>query len=166
MLGFEFVTPKFKPLLDLLRWQVPPLRKYSNLRAHPVGLRHGNEYLIKAKCPPYYPTMKAAVDDVMAGKFGPRGIYKDTELFGKIYKDDFGARYLKEASEYGSEVIECVTDICEYIYKTHGRFPAHVDAIYVPGVWIQIHHPDIEYYDKYFRHGLTEAHRTHDQFWH
>jgi hypothetical protein len=31
----------------------------------------------------------------------------------------------------------CATDICNYIYETHGRFPAHVDAIYVPGVWLQ-----------------------------
>jgi hypothetical protein len=164
MLGFDFVTPKFKPL-DVMRWQVP-LPKYANLRAHPVGLRAGNEYLIKAKCPPYYPSMKAAVDEVVANKFGPRGIYKDSELFAKIYKGDFGDRYLKEASEYSAEVIECVTDICEYIHETHGRFPAHVDAIHVPGVWIQIHHPDIAYYDKYFHNALTEAHRAHDQLWH
>ena len=36
MLGFDFVTPNFKPA-DLLRWLVP-LPKYANLRANPVGL--------------------------------------------------------------------------------------------------------------------------------
>ena len=42
-----------------------------------------------------------------------------------------------EGSDCGGDVIDCATDICNYIYETHGRFPAHVDAIYVPGVWLQ-----------------------------
>jgi hypothetical protein len=164
MLGFEFATPPFK-LLDIIRWQVL-LPSLANLRAHPIGLKVGNDYLMKAKCPPYYATMKAAVDEVMAGKFGPDGIYKNTTMFAQIYNGQYGATYLKEASDYGSDVIDCATDICNYIYETHGRFPAHVDAIYVPGVWLQVHHLDIEYYDKYFRDGLTDAHRRHDRHWH
>jgi len=164
MLGFEFATPRFK-LLDILRWHVP-LPKFSNLRAHPIGLKQDNEYLIKAKCPPYYPSMKEAVDEVIADKFGPHGIYKDSNLFGKIYKADFGNRYLQEAHEYSGNVIECVRDVCQYIYDTHGRFPAHVDAIHVPGVWIQVHHPDLQYYDRFFRNALTDGHRAHDDHWH
>ena len=165
MLGFEFATPKPK-LLDFFRWQVPPLKRFADLRTHPIGLRHQAEYLIQAKCPPYYPTMKAAVDDVMRGKFGSGGIYKDSEMFAKIFKNNFGANYLKEASDYSEDVIECVRDICTYIYETHGRFPAHVDAIYVPGVWMQAHHVEIDYYDRFFRNGLTDAHRSHDTHWH
>jgi nitroreductase len=164
MLGFEFATPRWR-LLDILRWHVP-LPKFANLRAHPVGLKVDGEYLIKAKSPPYYPTMKTAVEEVMAGKFGPNGIYKDSKMFGQIYKGNFGDRYLKEAEEYGSDVIECVTDICQYIQDKHGRFPAHVDAIHVPGVWMQVHHPDVEYYDRFFQNALTEAHRCHDSHWH
>jgi hypothetical protein len=121
---------------------------------------------MKAKCPPYYPTMKAAVEEVMAGKFGPKGVYKDSATFEKIYKGQYADTYLKEAPDYSSEVIDCATDICTYIYETHGRFPAHVDAVYVPGVWLQVHHPDIAYYDTYFRNGLTDAHRQHDSHWH
>jgi hypothetical protein len=164
MLGFDFVTPPFRPL-DVKRWQIP-LPRFANLRAHPVGLKVGDEYLIKAKCPPYYASMKEAVDEVVADKFGPRGIYKDSEMFSRIYKDDFGARYLKDAAEYSGDVIECVRDICQYIHDTHGRFPAHVDAIHVPGVWIQVHHPDIAYYDRFFRDGVTDVHRHHDDDWH
>jgi hypothetical protein len=29
-----------------------------------------------------------------------------------------------------------------------------------------VHHPDIVYYDRYFRNGLTDAHRDHDRHWH
>ncbi|HEX3308624.1 MAG TPA: hypothetical protein VHS32_20450, partial [Streptosporangiaceae bacterium] len=57
-------------------------------------------------------------------------------------------------------------DICTYIYETHGRFPAHCDTIHVPGVWLQAHHVEEDYYEKFFRNGLTEQHLLHDQRWH
>jgi hypothetical protein len=164
MLGFDWATPKWKPA-DLLRWQVP-LPRLSTLRAHPVGLRHGGEHLITAMCPPNYPSMAAAVDAVIADKFGATGIYSDTAVFRRIYKDDFGSRYLEEASDYDDDVIACARDICTYIHRTHGRFPAHVEAIHVPGVWLQTHHVEEPYYDRFFRNGLTDAHRTHDRNWH
>ncbi|MFL5956207.1 MAG: hypothetical protein ACJ756_02035, partial [Solirubrobacterales bacterium] len=87
-------------------------------------------------------------------------------LFDRIYKGDFGARYLAEASAYGDDVIACTRDICTYIYETHGRFPAHIEAIHVPGVWMQAHHVEEEYYERFFENGLTDAHRAHDGAWH
>jgi hypothetical protein len=164
MLGFDYVTPKWK-LADILRWQVP-LPKYSGLRANPVGLRHKGEHLIKGCCPPYYDSMSEAVDAVVAAKFGPKGIYQDKSTFDKIYRDHFGAIYLKEATVYSQDVIECTRDICTYIYQTHGRFPSHVDAIHAPGIWLQVHHVEQDYYDTYFSNGLTQAHRDHDRLWH
>jgi hypothetical protein len=164
MLGFDWVTPRWKPA-DALRWQVP-LPRLSVLRAHPVGLRHGGEHLIKAMCPPNYPSMAAAVDAVIADKFGPRGIYSDTSVFGRIYKGDYGAEYLDQAGDYDADVIACATDICTYIHETHGRFPAHVEAIHVPGVWLQVHHVEQPYYERFFRNGLTKAHLSHDRSWH
>lgn len=67
---------------------------------------------------------------------------------------------------YSSDVINCVKDVCNYIYKTHGRFPAHCEAIHVPGIWLQVHHVEIPYYDRFFRNGLSEAHRRHNNLWH
>jgi hypothetical protein len=164
MLGFDFVTPKWKAA-DLLRWQVP-LPRFAGLRAHPVGLTHDGERLIAAMCPPNYASMAEAVDMVVAQKFGPKGIYSDTTVFERIYKDGFGAEYLREASAYSPDVIACARDICTYIYETHRRFPAHVDAIYVPGVWLQTHHIEAPYYERFFLSGLTAAHRSHDEAWH
>jgi hypothetical protein len=164
MLGFDWATPRWKPL-DLLRWQVP-LPMFAKLRANPVGLRHQGEHLIKAMCPPNYASMNDAVDAVVADKFGPHGIYADKALFERIYKGEFGACYLEEASKYSEDVIACTRDICTYIYKTHGRFPAHVEAIHVPGVWMQTHHVEQEYYERFFQHGLTDAHRAHESNWH
>jgi len=164
MLGFDWATPRWK-VQDVIRWHVP-LPWFANLRANPIGLRRMGEHLIKASCPPNYPTMSDAVDAVVADKFGPAGIYSDPALFARIYKGQFGEQYLTEASKYGEDVIECTRDICNYIYDTHGRFPAHVEAIHVPGIWLQVHHVDEPYYEKFFRNGLTDAHRSHDHTWH
>ena len=164
MLGFDWATPHWKPA-DIVRWGVP-LPRYANLRANPVGLRRLGEPLIKASCPPNYPTMTDAVDAVVADKFGPNGIYSDRALFNRVYNGGFGERYLGEASAYSTDVIDCTRDICTYIYDTHGRFPAHVEAIHVPGIWLQVHHVETAYYEKFFRNGLTDAHRSHNTDWH
>jgi hypothetical protein len=164
MLDFDWATPKWKPM-DVVRWQVP-LPTVANLRAHPVGLRHRGEHLIKCMCPPNFPTMADAVNTVIADKFGAAGIYSDEALFKRIYKGDFGTRYLKEASSYADDVIACCIDICTNIFTTHGRFPAHCDAIHVPGVWLQSHHVEDAYYERFFEGGLTETHRNHDALWH
>jgi hypothetical protein len=164
MLGFQHATPRWRPL-DALRWQVP-VPWHANLRAHPVALRHRGEYLIKAMTPPNYPSTDEAVDAVVAGKFGPTGVYRDDALFRRIYKGGYGPAFLAEAGDYAADVIDCARDICRYIYATHGRFPAHCDAIHVPGVWLQAHHVENEYYDRFFADGLTTAHREHDAGWH
>ncbi len=164
MLGFEHVVPRWRPW-DLFRWHVP-WPSYADLRAHPVALRHNGEYLIKAKCPPNYASMDQAIDTVVDAKFGSEGIYNDRQLFQRIYKDDYSERYLNEAKAYNADVIACVRDVCNYIHDTHGRFPAHCEAIHVPGIWLQVHHVEIPYYDRFFRNGLSDAQRQHDALWH
>lgn len=164
MLGFTFVTPRWR-LADIWRWHVP-LPRYATLRSHPVGLASPEgEPLIAAACPPHHKTMSDAVDAVVRSKFGPGGVYTDKDAFTRIYKQDYGQRYLAEASEYEERVIDCARDICEYIITTHRRFPAHTDAIHVPGIWLQAHHVEGEYYDRYFNSGLTKAHRRHTELW-
>ncbi|MGZ8310799.1 MAG: hypothetical protein ACXWUR_01935 [Allosphingosinicella sp.] len=165
MLGFDYVTPPWK-FMDLFRWHQLPVKALRHARAHAIGLRCHGEPLIRGMCPPYFPSMAAAVDDVMAAKFGPGGIYKDSDLFARIYKEGYGEKYLAEAAEYGGEVIECVRAICDYIFETHGRFPAHCEAIHAPGIWLQVHHVEKEYYERFFRNGMTDLHRAHDDDWH
>ncbi|MFI6560510.1 hypothetical protein [Streptomyces sp. NPDC050534] len=164
MLGFTFVTPRWR-LADIWRWHVP-LPKYATLRSHPVGLTSPEgEPLIAAACPPAHKSMSDAVDSVISSKFGTGGTYTDKDVFTRIYKEDYGQRYLAEASEYEERVIDCARDICEYVIRTHRRFPAHTDAIHVPGIWLQTHHVEREYYERYFVHGLTETHRRHAELW-
>ena len=40
------------------------------------------------------------------------------------------------------------------------------DTIHVPGVWLQAHHLETDYYRKFFSNGMTEAHLHHDEQWH
>jgi hypothetical protein len=164
MLGFTFVTPRWR-LADIWRWHVP-LPKYATLRSHPVGLTSPKgEPLIAAACPPAHKSMSDAVDSVIRSKFGTGGTYTDKDVFTRIYREDYGQRYLAEASEYEERVIDCARDICEYVIRTHRRFPAHTDAIHVPGIWLQAHHVEREYYERFFVHGLTETHRRHAELW-
>ncbi|MFM9693050.1 hypothetical protein [Streptomyces europaeiscabiei] len=165
MLGFDFVTPRWRPA-DIWRWHIP-LPKYAAVRSHPVRLPSpdGGAPLIAAACPPMFGSMSEAVDTIIQEKFGRDGVYTDRDVFARIYREDYGQRYLTEASEYEERVIDCARDICEYILRTHGRFPAHTDAIHVPGVWLQVHHVENEYYEQFFTNGLTDAHRAHDEAW-
>lgn len=163
MLGFRHVVPRWHPA-DIWRWQVP-LPRLADIRAHPVGLEHGGEALIAAHCPPYHRSMSAAVDAVIRAKFGHGGVYSDKDVFRRIYKKDYGQRFLADAEAYEKRVIACARDICEYIYATHRRFPAHTDAIHVPGIWLQAHHVEVDYYERFFVNGLTGPHRHHEEVW-
>ena len=49
---------------------------------------------------------------------------------------------------------------CNYIYDTHGRFPAHCDAIHVPACDFRGHHVELEYYHRLFRGGPTQLTAT------
>jgi hypothetical protein len=156
-LGFRWVKPPFRPL-DLFRWGT----FLTAPRAHPVGL----DGRLEALCPPYVKDMDEAVDIVVRRKYDPGGVYRDPAYFRKIFRDGLGDRYLAEVPHYLPDVIACTKDVCRYIYDTHGRFPAHVDAIHVPGVWIQVHHLDLKYYDQLFVNGYTRTQADHHSTWH
>jgi hypothetical protein len=156
-LGFTFVTPRYRGL-DFFRWGTFS----TEPRKQPIGLPP----YIQCMCPPYYPTMADAVDAVVAAKYQAGGTYSDDAYFRQIFKGDRGENYIREVPHYSDDVINCTKDICTYIYRRHGRFPAHCDAIYAPGVWLQAHHLDLHYYDALFNSGYTETQREHQQRWH
>jgi hypothetical protein len=155
-LGFRFVKArKFK---RLTRFMVPP----PAWRDNPVG----KDGLLEGHCPPYFPSMDAAVDDLLKHKYGPGGLYKDPQHLAQVFKPGLAERFIEEVPHYSEEVVACVKDICNYIHNTYGRFPAHVDAMHVPGVWVQAHHTDLRYYDQFYEGGYSETQRTHQQLWH
>jgi hypothetical protein len=57
------------------------------------------------------------------------------------------------------------TDYEAFFYR-YGRFPAHVDAFYTPGMWLQFSHLEMEYYDRYYDKAQYERQAAHDKLWH
>jgi hypothetical protein len=156
-LGFHYVTPPYR-WLDFFRWGTI----HTEARSHPVGLVPH----IQGMCPPYYKSMADAVQAVVDSKYRAGGTYGDDAYFRRIFQGDRGPKYLAEVPHYKDEVVACTKDICTYIYERHGRFPAHCDAMFAPGVWLQAHHLDLNYYDTLFKGGYTETQREHQRRWH
>jgi hypothetical protein len=121
---------------------------------NPVGL----DGMFQASCPPYYPTMDAAVDAVLsrpsreAATAVPHRMSEEEHRAGGIRVSDEG--------------LACTKAVCNYIYETYGRFPGVTDAMHL--MWVmQAHHIDTDYYDRFFgscAYGPTHA--AHMSTWH
>jgi hypothetical protein len=134
----------------------------------PAGMPNfvGIDGVLEGLCPPYVDT-DDAVDRLMEMKFGPDGCYGDKEVFARAYSSGAAAEeYLANAEPYKPEVVEYTKEICRYILDTYGRFPAHVNAFYCPGMWIQFSHLELEYYEKYAAPSFFERQARHDSVWH
>jgi hypothetical protein len=129
-------------------------------RPNPVGL----DKIFEAYCPPYYKDMNEAVDAFVEKKFGGGGShtaeYRGTTSFKdwKAIQSDFNIP--------SKTSIDQVKAICTYVFETYGRFPATTDTKLLP-VWLQVHHLDLDFYDKNFAKGIvTKAQRQHMHLWH
>jgi hypothetical protein len=151
-LGFRF----YQPDKDWVQWPPTP----STL-ANPVGI----DGVLQALCPPYM-SMNDAVDAVLEEKFGNQGTYRDVATFARQYRSAANAEaYLQTAQPYEPKTIDYMKVVCNYIYDTYGRFPAHVDAFHLPGVWLQLSHLELEYYEKYFDPRLYNRQAAHGTWW-
>jgi len=157
-LGFRYEQPRNFLRRTLLR----PITPLPAWQPNPVGL----DGLIEGLCPPYQANMDAAVDALIESKYGPGGVYRDARQFDQVFKPGKAKQFIDAVPHYKPEIVACVKDVCNYIYDTYGRFPAHVDAIYVPGIWVQAHHLDLKYYDSLYKDGYSETQAEHEQLWH
>lgn len=148
-LGFRHTEPK-----PGAPWAPIPASQHN-----PVGL----DGVLEALCPPYVSSMDEAVDRMVAEKYGPHGIFTDPTLIARAYRNASDAEtYLKLENRHPPEAIRYAKDICNYIYETYGRFPAHIDAFYMPGFWVQVHHLELEYYERFFDPNLWRNQASHD----
>ena len=152
-LGFRMQVPD-KPWV---RW--PPV---PATQPNPVGI----DGVLEGLCPPYVGSMNEAVDVVVAEKYGPKGMYGDAAGFALPYKNAADAQeYLRLEAPFSAQAIEYTKEICTYLFDTYGRFPAHVDAFYVPGIWLQVSHLELEYYARFFKSALVERQAAHGKTW-
>jgi hypothetical protein len=139
-LGFRIVTPNNRPAL-----------------ANPVGL----DGVFEAYCPPYFPSMDAAVEALLAPLL--RSSAAQPQHVPYLMSN---AEHRSGTVEISDEGIACTKAICNYVYETYGRFPGSLDAMHL--MWfMQAHHLDTEYYDRFFRTGAYgPTHATHLATWH
>lgn len=153
-LGFRFQTPK----------KLSPMAPVPASQPTPVGI----DGILEGLCPPYVTSMDDAVDRVVERKYGQQGgSYGDPGVFARSYASPGQAEaFTSKASRFSPDAIAYVKDICNYLVDTYGRFPAHVDSFYTPGVWLQFSHLELEYYEKFFDPGLFTKQSSHDGVWH
>lgn len=152
-LGFRFEKPKTL---------IPLPRPYPAAVDNPVGL----DGILESYAPPYYEDTDAAIDAILAEKYGPSGLYRDGAHAAPGMKPESAAAFAREAPHVDPGVVEVVRTICRYIWKTYGRFPAHCHAIDSSGVWMQCHHIDPEFYDRHFADAYSETQARHAGRWH
>jgi hypothetical protein len=123
---------------------------------NPIGL----DGVFEASCPPYHPTMDAAVDAVLAPQ-SPGS--KET---GPVPHRISEAEHRAGTVRLSAEGLACTKAICNYIHYTYGRFPGGTDAMHL--MWVmQAHHIDTDYYDRLFGPGAYgPAHAAHMATWH
>ena len=140
-LGFTMVVPRDTPIL-----------------ANPVGL----DGIFQAYCPPYFPSMDAAVDAVLMPLLRANADAAPVES-AFLMSDAEHRRGTVAVSEEG---IACTKAVCNYIHETYGRFPGNLDAMHL--MWFfQAHHIDTEFYDRFFRPGAYgPTHSAHLATWH
>lgn len=152
-LGFRMHTPDKK-----WRHDPPPPTTQPN----PVGI----DGVLEGLCPPYVKSMNDAVDEVCEEKYGSMGTYGDKDVFARSYASKSSAEeFLRIAAPFSKEAIKYTKEICTYIYETYGRFPAHVDAFHLPGIWVQFSHLELDYYEKYFSADLFSRQARHYSMW-
>ncbi len=125
---------------------------------NPIGL----DGYFESVCPPYNLDFRTAVAKVIDRKFGKGGAY-DPEQPGP-FRDN---RKVKGSVQpHSDEMVDCLGEIAQHIYDTHGKFPATVPTMFM-NVVIQAQQIDTEFYDAHYQPGAyLDTHANHMADWH
>ncbi len=125
---------------------------------NPTGL----DGFMEGYCPPYYLSMRQAVDALCERKFGHGGPYHaDT---GGPWHDTRKVR--SSAQVHAPRFRQCVALQAQYIYDTFGKFPGTVPSMYTI-MYLQAQHIDTAFYDSFYKHGAyLKTHAEHFKRWH
>ncbi|MEX2245449.1 MAG: hypothetical protein WEC75_02065 [Dehalococcoidia bacterium] len=134
----------------------------GSMMPNPVGI----DGVLEGYCPPYYKNMDAAVDAVVEAKFGAQGIYTMDARREAPFLDR--NEFVAGVPRYSEKLVQCVKDICNYIYETFGRFPAPpLATMGISPYWAQAHHLDLDFYDRFYgKSAYTQTQAEHYELWH
>jgi hypothetical protein len=129
-----------------------------------VGLERDGRVLLKPFCPPYYPSMEAAVRAFVDTKYAQgTGTFRDG---GAVTGWLDGGTVQQAIPRYSDRAIAATVAYCEYVYRRYGRFPATAGPFRTV-LAHQANHLDLEFYHRYYQSDvLTETQRRHDEVWH
>src|SRR5262245_11360314 len=94
---------------------------YQHAYANPVGL----DGVLEGFCPPYFPSMDAAVDAALAHI--SRGRASETQPY-TMPPSKHRAAIPRAPSDAG---LACAKAVCRYIHDTYGRFTTSVDTMHL-----------------------------------
>lgn len=134
---------------------------FFTIEGKPLPIVTGLPGVFEGHCPPHFPDMGAAVEAVVARKFGSGGPFNPATP--GPYKDSATVRGAAAAMD--ARFFDCVTTMADYIHASFGRFPATVPPIFAL-MYLQAHQLDTEFYDWHFAPGAyLHTHSEHDRNW-
>jgi hypothetical protein len=128
-----------------------------------LGIEKDGKPLLAPYCPPYYPSMEAAVRAVVDFKFGADGVFRGGARFS-LWRDP--ASIEKTAKPPSAAAQDATIAYCEYVHRRYGRFPAYAPPLRTI-LGFQAGHVDLSFYDRFYRpEALSETQRQHRELWH
>ena len=150
-LGFEMATMKASRYLgaNALMSLAAKCLGRDPVIPFPTALVRDGKKLLEAPAPPNFPSMRAAVEHVVARK--------QHGLVSGAWKEPEKTR--PGIASISPVAIEATIAYCEYIFQTYGRFPAY-HAQFRTVMAYQAAYLDPAFYDALYPSGtLTDAHR-------
>ena len=148
-LGFRMGKMAASRYLGAPRWAGLIMRLLGKETILPLvqGLEHDGQVLLKPFCPPYYPTMTAAVNAFVDYKFGAQGVFRAGASNSSWCDPLVAAQAIPAPS---ATAIAATIAYCEYVYNRYGRFPAY-SAPFRTVLGYQATHVDVEFYEQFYR---------------
>jgi hypothetical protein len=130
---------------------------------YPVALERDGAALMQSFCPPFYATMKAAVQAIVDIKYGSQGTFRGGVTQSAWRDPGAIAKGIPEISE---RAVDATIAYCEYVHDRYGRFPAYIPPFRTV-LGFQAAHVDCEFYDEFYRdEALSQTERSHMANWH
>jgi hypothetical protein len=119
--------------------------------------------LLTPFCPPWFPSMEAAVRAVVDLKFGPSGVFRGG-VGASAWRDP--ERIASAAQPPSEAAVDAAIAYCDYVHRRYGRFPAYPPPFRTI-LGYQTGHLDLDFYDRHYRpEALSETQREHMGRWH
>ncbi|MEZ4870226.1 MAG: hypothetical protein R3C14_53345 [Caldilineaceae bacterium] len=129
-----------------LQWLLRLLRQDQPIPIA-LGLERADQVLLQPFCPPYYPTMRAAVEAFIDHKFGPQGVFRGGAAQSGWRDPAAAAAQIPAPS---TAAIDATCAYCDYVYQRYGRFPAY-SAPFRTVLGYQATQVDLEFYERFYQ---------------